>query len=720
MPQQFDDVGDCVDAALQRVGKRIVLALPLALGNPVPLVNELYRRAFRDRSIELKIFTGLSLRKPQASGELERRFLDPFVARVLGNCPELDYVAAVRAGQVPSNIEVIEFFLEPGAYLGNAYAQQHYLSANYTHVARELLAHGVNVVAQMIATRVSDGRTEYSLSCNPDVTVDLLPELDATRRGGREIVTIGVVNRQLPFMFGGAEIAESALDFVVEHARYDYDLYCPPNLAINTVEYLIGLYASVLVKDAGTLQIGIGELGDAIVYCLQQRHQHNATWRSVLDDCRVRERFGREIERIGDIERFERGLYGCTEMFVDGFLDLYRSGILKRRVYGHALVQRLLNEGKITERIDARALERLLEAGLPPLLDAAEFASLQQVGIIAAECSYESGRIRTPQGEWLPADLSDAVTRERLAHECLGARLREGVLLHGGFFLGPKGFYAALRDLPEAERRLFNMTGVGFINQLYGEDAALRIAQRQHARFINTAMMITLTGAAVSDTLDDGQVVSGVGGQYNFVSMAHALPGAHSVLAVRSVRTKAGRTTSNLVFSHGHNTIPRHLRDVVITEYGIAELRGKTDSEVIAAMLNIADARFQDKLLGQAQAAGKLPRRYRIPEAHRNNTPEALERALAGHRRAGLFSAFPFGSDYTAEELVLAHALKRLRKRMDTAAGKAAAVATALLRPGISAPMRPYLQRMRLDRPQNMRERLLQRLVASELRWLLG
>jgi hypothetical protein len=158
---------------------------------------------------------------------------------------------------------------------------------------------------------------------------------------------------------------------------------------------------------------------------------------------------------------------------------------------------------------------------------------------------------------------------------------------------------------------------------------------------------------------------------------------------------------------------------VVITEYGIAELRGKTDSEVIAALLNIADARFQDGLLAQAQAAGKLPRDYRIPEAHCNNTPEALERALAGHRRAGLFSTFPFGSDFTAEELVLAQALKRLRERMETAAGKAGAVATALLRPGISAPMRPYLQRMGLDRPQNMRERLLQRLVATELRELL-
>ena len=54
------------------------------------------RRALCNRSIELNIFTGLSLRSPQASSEIERRFLDPFVARVFGNCPDLDYVAAVR------------------------------------------------------------------------------------------------------------------------------------------------------------------------------------------------------------------------------------------------------------------------------------------------------------------------------------------------------------------------------------------------------------------------------------------------------------------------------------------------------------------------------------------------------------------------------------------------------------------------------------------------
>ena len=104
MTQAFDDVGECVDAALRRLGGRIVLALPLALGKPNPLVNEFYRRAVRDPKIELRIFTALSLRKPSATNELERRFLEPFVARVFGNYPELDYVAAVRAGNTVRRI----------------------------------------------------------------------------------------------------------------------------------------------------------------------------------------------------------------------------------------------------------------------------------------------------------------------------------------------------------------------------------------------------------------------------------------------------------------------------------------------------------------------------------------------------------------------------------------------------------------------------------------
>ena len=74
------------------------------------------------------------------------------------------------------------------------------------------------------------------------------------------------------------------------------------------------------------------------------------------------------------------------------------------------------------------------------------------------------------------------------------------------------------------------MCGVSFVNQLDGADQALKIAQRRHGRFLNSTMMMTLLGAAVSDGLADGRVVSGVGGQYNFVAMAHSLPEARSIL----------------------------------------------------------------------------------------------------------------------------------------------------------------------------------------------
>ena len=92
-------------------------------------------------------------------------------------------------------------------------------------------------------------------------------------------------------------------------------------------------------------------------------------------------------------------------------------------------------------------------------------------------------------------------------------------------------------------------------------------------------MMMTALGAAVSDGLEDGRVVSGVGGQYNFVAMAHALPKARSMLLLRASRDEHGKQVSNIRWNYGHTTIPRQLRDVVITEYGIADLRGKSPQE---------------------------------------------------------------------------------------------------------------------------------------------
>jgi acyl-CoA hydrolase len=716
MPRIFDDVAECVETTLERVGPHIVLALPLGIGKPNPLANEFYRRARRDPKLTLKIFTALSLRAPQWRDELERRFLQPLVARLFGGCVPLDYVTDLHGDGVPDNVQIVEFFLDPGALLNVSHSQRHYVSSNYTHVARDVAAHGVNVIAQLVAKRNIEGRAEYSFGSNPDVTVDLLEHLAPQRQQGRDVVVIGETNRQMPFMLGPAAVGAETFDFLIEHPRYDYDLFAPPNRRLSTVDHAIGLYGARLVRDGGTLQIGIGELGDAVIYGLQLRQQQNAEYCEILQGLKAAERFGETLDAIGDASPFEAGIYACSEMFVDGFLELYRSGVLRRRVYDDVRIQRLLNAGSISERIDARFLEAIAQAGFASPLSAGDFSLLQNIGVFRRDCRYVAARIENSEGQSAAAILDTAAGRRELLASCTGRQLTGGTLLHGGFFFGPRGFYAALRDLPEAERRQFSMCGVAFVNQLDGNDAGLKIAQRTHGRFINSSMMVTLLGAAVSDGLADGRVVSGVGGQYNFVAMAHSLPGARSILTLRSTREKNSQVTSNILWSYGNTTISRHLRDVVVTEYGVADLRGLTDENVIAALLNITDSRFQDGLQRQAQAAGKLRRDYRIPEMHRNNSPRALEERFILARARGLFSEFPFGTDFTGEEIVLEKALARLAQRMAVGWPRLKTLAEAVTMRGIPSSVRPYLERMSLSDPQTRQEWLWQRLLVQELR----
>jgi len=290
---------------------------------------------------------------------------------------------------------------------------------------------------------------------------------------------------------------------------------------------------------------------------------------------------------------------------------------------------------------------------------------------------------------------------------------RDGRYLRGAFYLGSKDFYTWLRALQGDAFDGLSMTRVSDINQLYGGRETLDALQRRDGRFFNTCMMATVLGAATSDALENGQVVSGVGGQYNFVAMAHALHGGRSILMLRSWREKHGEATSNVLWNYGHATIPRHLRDIYVTEYGSADLRGKSDEECIVAMLAIADARFIDRLAVQAQANGKLRRDFVIPDRWRRNTPEFLAQALAPRRER--FPQFPFGSDFSAEELALLPALKRLQQVSARKTSLAAFLLSSLWKTGSKPDDAPLLRRLGLDAPRTLRERLLRRLVVAAL-----
>jgi hypothetical protein len=610
MPKLFSDAEAIADDIIRDVGSKLVVGLPLGLGKANHIVNALYARAAADRSIDLTFFSALTLEKPKPVNLLEARFITPVIDRLFGGYPDLAYAEPLRHGRLPPNIRVIEFFFLAGRWMHVPGAQQNYISANYTHAASYLLAAGLNVVTQLVAKRTVGGAPRYSLSCNTDTTLDVLR---ARAEGRAAFKLVAQVNSELPFMPGPGDLPGDEFSAVLDSPAADFPLFAPPAEPISDAKYAIGLHAASLVRDGGSLQIGIGQVGDALAQSLVVRHKNNAQFVDVI----------RRLSPAApprETAPFGKGLYGVSEMVTEAFIGLIDAGILSRAV--------------------------------------------------------------------------------------------DGIILHGAFFLGPKSFYTALREMKEEDRARICMMPVSFTNELYGDEANKRAA-RLDARFVNSTMMVTLLGAAISDGLDDGQVVSGVGGQYNFVAQAFALQGARSILALESTRP-GKKTQSNIRWTYGHETIPRHLRDVFITEYGVADVRGKSDADVIAAMLSIADSRFQDELARAARDAGKLAKSYEIPREVRNNTPERIAAALKPAREAGSLPFFPFGSDFTDVEQRLIPALQVLQEAQTAPLRLAALLWRGLTRTP-DAGEAECLARLGLDRPKTFEERMYRALVSAAL-----
>ena len=136
-----------------------------------------------------------------------------------------------------------------------------------------------------------------------------------------------------------------------------------------------------------------------------------------------------------------------------------------------------------------------------------------------------------------------------------------------------------------------------------------------------------------------------------------------------------------------HTTIPRHLRDIVVTEYGIADLRGEADRDCVAAMLALADARFQPR-----PARRRAPRRQdrvRLPPPRpRAATARSGRRGPRAPPARGRFPEYPFGSDFTAVEQRLMPALARLKHARPLAPRRRGA-GLRPRRPGSPRPPRP-------------------------------
>lgn len=623
MSRVFKSAVDLADVVIETVGNNIVVGLPIGIGKAVQVVDALFERAASDTSLSLTIFTGLTLEVPRGRAGFEKRFLDPLVDRLYLNWPTPAYADAIRQNKLPRNIQVREFYLRPGAYLGNRLVQQNYTSINYSQVVEELLKLGVNVIAQLIASRVeSPGR--YSLSSNPEITLDLLPRFEELRRDGKQVAMVGQLNGNMPYMLGDAEISADRFDFVLDADDADFPLFTLPNRRVGPADYATAMHVASLIPDGGTLQVGIGSLSDAVAHCLILRHTTPEVFADVLNRLPGGAKSARRSGTSIECAPFEQGLFASTELMSDALFALFDAGVIKR-----------------------------------------------------------------------PADEEDAS------------------LIHAGFFIGSTHLYESLKSLSESQRRRINMTRISAVNTLFGDEHRKR-RQRRHGRFVNETMMATVLGAAISDALEDGRVVSGVGGQFDFVSMAHALDDAQSILMVRARRVHAGVASSNIRWSYAHTTVPRHYRDVYVSEYGVAMTRGRTDSQVIDAMISIADAAFQPQLVKAAKRAGKLEDDYTTHSDARDNTPAAVHAVFDREELRPYFSRYPLGTELTATEQELVEALEWLKPQTARPWSTVCCLMKALIRGG-RGEHQAALSRMDLEQPTGLRQRVMRRMLKLAL-----
>ncbi len=708
----YNDVKKSVDDVINYIGKDITFAMTLGLGKPILFINELYRRAKEDPTINLRIVTALSLERPKGKSELEKRFLGPLTDRVFHGTPEFEYMLDFRTGKMPKNVSIFEFFGKAGLNLKTPHAQQNHLNSSYTHVVRDAIDFGTNVFGQLIGCRKINGKLVYSMGCNTDICIETNELLHKKRANGEKVAIIGEVNEQMPFMYGDAIYDPKCYDHLLQGPEFNYPLFGPPKDSVNIKDHAIGLYVSTLFKDGGTIQVGIGALGDAIAAGLSMRHNENEEYNRVLEETGITHKYKELISKLGGTGTFKEGLYGSSEMFVDAFMQLYKSGVLKRKVYESIPIMKLLNAGKISaNKIPANIIELLLkEDGIHERLREEEFKMLTYFGILKEGLKFKDGFIIDEKTKY-SCDFSVAKNLTAVK-KLIGKELKNGQVILGAFYLGPRAFYNDLNAMSEEERMQFGMSGVEKVNQLYG-DEVLRSLQRKDGRFVNTGMMANLMGAITSDYLEDQRVVSGIGGQYNFVAMAHALPDARCIMMLRSTRSVAGKIKSSILYKYGHCSIPKYMRDILVTEYGIADLRGKPDSEVIMEMLKVTDSRFQDELIKEAKLYGKLDPDFELAPEYKQNFPVKIESLLKTFQTDGHFVAFPFGTDFTAEEIVIGGSLKAFNGRRKTEILKK--IFLELFR-SIPVIAEPFIKRMDLHEPKNLKEKIMRKVVVAALR----
>lgn len=187
------------------------------------------------------------------------------------------------------------------------------------------------------------------------------------------------------------------------------------------------------------------------------------------------------------------------------------------------------------------------------------------------------------------------------------------------FCLGSRRLYDAVHDDPRFAFRPTERTNDPFV-----------IAAQDKMVAVNSALEVDLTGQVAADSLGHS-FYSGVGGQVDFMRGASRSKGGRAVIALPSTAKGGSVSRISVAMEPGTGVVTTRADvDFVVTEYGIAALKGRTIRERALALIQVAHPSFRDGLAAQAAKAGLLDAGRVMPHGERYEVQWEARREFAG------------------------------------------------------------------------------------------
>jgi len=195
-------------------------------------------------------------------------------------------------------------------------------------------------------------------------------------------------------------------------------------------------------------------------------------------------------------------------------------------------------------------------------------------------------------------ELSDLGLFSEMACPGLGFLVKRGIVTGRYATLHPgKAVFAGLNGMRAEEIRWAHDNPLFAI---YGSDYVVnigRVSQHRNMVAINNGVQIDLTGQISCESQFGARLINGPGGQIEFHLGAFSAPGGRAVTMLPS--TFGDGSVSNIKARLDEGavvSIPRSFADYVVTEYGVAQLAGKTLRERAEELIRVAHPDFHDQL----------------------------------------------------------------------------------------------------------------------------